>query len=30
MVCNSAIMPARFGVGDHQLFVIDFVTKDLV
>jgi hypothetical protein len=30
MVCNAAIMPARFGVGNHGLFVIDFVTKDLV
>jgi hypothetical protein len=29
-VCNAAIMPAGFGVGDHRLFVIDFVTKDLV
>ncbi len=26
----AAIMPAGFGVGNHRLFVIDFVTKDLV
>jgi hypothetical protein len=29
-VCNAAIMPAGFGVSNHRLFVIDFVTKDLV
>ncbi len=29
-VCNAAIMPAGFGVGNHRLFVIDFVTTDIV
>ena len=29
-VCNTAIMPAGFGIGDHRLFVIDFATQDLV
>ncbi len=29
-VCNAAIMPAGFGIGDHRLFVINFATKDLV
>ncbi len=29
-VCNAAIMPAGFGVGNYRLFVIDFVTKGLV
>ena len=23
-VCNAAIMPADYGIGDHQLFVIEF------
>ncbi len=27
-VCNAAIMPAGYGIGDHRLFVIDFASKD--
>ncbi len=29
-VCNVAIMPAGFGIGNHRLFVIDFAMQDLV
>jgi hypothetical protein len=29
-VANACAMPVRFGVGDHQLFVIDFATITLV
>ena len=29
-VANACVMPVRFGVGDHQLFVIDFATTTLV
>jgi hypothetical protein len=29
-VTNACIMPVGFGVGDHQLFVIDFATTTLV
>jgi hypothetical protein len=29
-VCNAAIMPAGYGIGDHSLFMIDFATQDLV
>ena len=27
-VCNTAIMPASYGTGDHHLFVIDFAAAD--
>ncbi len=29
-VTNACIMPVGFGVGDHQLFVIDFATTTLI
>jgi hypothetical protein len=29
-VANACMMPVGFGVGDHQLFVIDFATSTLV
>ncbi len=29
-VCNAAIMPAGYGVGDHHLFVIDFSMMDII
>jgi hypothetical protein len=30
MICNAAIMPAGFGIGDHRLFVIDMASKDII
>jgi hypothetical protein len=29
-VTNACVMPVGFGVGDHQLFLIDFATTTLV
>ena len=29
-VCNAAIMPAGYGIGDHRLFVIDFAEADVM
>ncbi len=29
-VCNAAIIPAGYGIGDHQLFVINFASMDIV
>ena len=29
-VCNAAIMPAGYGIGDHRLFVIDFAESDVI
>ncbi len=29
-VCNTAIMPAGYGISDHQLFVIDFSMMDII
>jgi hypothetical protein len=29
-VCNAAIMPAGYGIGDHCLFVIDFSEADVI
>jgi hypothetical protein len=29
-VCNAATMPAGYGIGDHQLFVIDFSMMDII
>ncbi len=29
-VCNAAIMPAGYGIGDHRLFVINFASKDII
>jgi hypothetical protein len=29
-ICNAAIMPAGYGIGDHWLFVVDLATKDIV
>jgi hypothetical protein len=29
-VCNAAIMPAGYGIGDHRLFVIDFALQDII
>jgi hypothetical protein len=29
-ICNTAIMPAGFGVGDHRLFIIDMASKDII
>jgi hypothetical protein len=30
MVSNAMIMPAGYGIGDHQLFVVDFVATDII
>ena len=29
-VCNTAIMPAGYGIGDHHLFVTDFAELDVI
>jgi hypothetical protein len=29
-ISNAVIMPVGFGIGDHPLFVIDMVTKDII
>ncbi len=29
-VCNAAIMPAGYGIGDHHLFVVDFSEEDVI
>ena len=29
-VAGACIMPAGYGIGDHRLFVIDFVTSSLI
>jgi hypothetical protein len=29
-VCNAAIMPAGYGIGDHRLFVIDCAESDVI
>jgi hypothetical protein len=29
-VCNAAIMPVGYGIGDHQLFVINFALNDTI
>jgi hypothetical protein len=29
-VCNAAIMPGGYGIGDHHLFVIDFAESDVI
>jgi hypothetical protein len=29
-VANACVMPVGFGIGNHQLFVIGFVTATLV
>ena len=29
-VCNAAIMPAGYGIGDHCLFVINFAESDVI
>jgi hypothetical protein len=29
-VCNAAIMPAGYGIGDHRLFVVDFSEADVI
>ncbi len=29
-VCNAAITPAGYGIGNHRLFVIDFSTADMI
>jgi hypothetical protein len=29
-VCNASIIPAGYGIGDHQLFVIDFASSDFI
>ena len=29
-VCNAAIMPAGYGIGDHYLFVINFAESDVI
>jgi hypothetical protein len=28
--CNTAIMPAGYGIGDHHLFVINFSAADMI
>jgi hypothetical protein len=30
MVCNASIMPAGYGIGDYQHFVIDFASRDFI
>jgi hypothetical protein len=30
VVCNAAIMPAGYGTGNHQLFVVDFSMIDII
>ena len=30
VITNTCIMPAGYGVGDHRLFVIDFLTSSLI
>ena len=30
VVTNTCVMPAGYGVGDHRLFVIDFLTSSLI
>ncbi len=30
MVCNASIMPAGYGIGDHQLFVFDFASSNII
>jgi hypothetical protein len=29
-VCNASIMPAGYGISDHQLFIIDFASRDII
>jgi hypothetical protein len=29
-VCNAAIMPAGYGIGNHHLFVINFAESDVI
>jgi hypothetical protein len=29
-ICNAAIMPASYGIGDHRLFVINFSVADMI
>ncbi len=29
-VCNAAIMPAGYGIGDHRLFVINIYATDMI
>ncbi len=29
-VCNAAIMPAGYGIGDNRLFVVDFSEADMI
>ena len=26
-IANACVMPAGYGVGDHRLFVVDFITS---
>ena len=30
IVTNACVMPAGFGIGDHRLFIIDFLTASLI
>jgi hypothetical protein len=30
VVCNAAIMPAGYGIGNHQLFVLDFSMMNII
>jgi len=29
-VCIASIMPVGYSIGDHQIFVIDFVSRDII
>jgi hypothetical protein len=29
-VCNASIMLAGYGIGDHQIFVVDFASQDII
>ncbi len=30
LISDACIMPNRYGIGDHQLFVIDFWAQDII
>ncbi len=30
LISNACIMPAGYGIGDHQLFVIDFQAQNII
>ena len=30
VIANACVMPAGYGIGNHRMFVIDFVTSSLI